>query len=687
MSEYLLEVRNLQTRFELFRGTVKAVDGVDFTLREGEILGIVGESGGGKSVTGFSLLGLIDPPGRVAAGEVIFRGENLLEKSEEEMRRIRGKEISMIFQDPMTSLNPLQTIGRQIDEMLALHTPLSQADRRKRSLELLREVGIPNPEDRLENYPHQFSGGMRQRVVIAIALAANPKLIIADEPTTALDVTTEAVILDLVNALKKEHDLAILYITHDLAVVAKICDRIGVMYAGELVEVGPKRPIFLHARHPYTMSLLGCIPHFEPESRKHSLVSIPGRIPRVNRLPEGCIFAPRCFFVQERCRRERPALEAVGPDQRAACFFARELPARVEDVTGRKHFPHPAQARPLLTTAGLAKHYDPQETFFRRSRGRRVQAVNDVSLELAAGFTLGIVGESGCGKTTLMRTIIGLLALSAGEVRLEGVPLPPTTARRSRESLRKIQMVFQNPDASLNPRHTVAQAIQRPMRLLKGLPAGELARRSRALLAAVNLPTHYLERYPHELSGGEKQRVAIARAFAADPALVLLDEPLSALDVSVQASLINLLFDLQAEKKAAYLFISHDLAAVHHLSDAVAVMYLGRVVETGEADAVFTPPYHPYTEALLSAIPVADPTIAQENIRLSGSVPSAAAIPPGCPFHTRCPRMLGSLCRTVVPPWRGGPPHSRIHCHIPLEELARLQAGTITHRGANGGGA
>jgi peptide/nickel transport system ATP-binding protein len=682
-----LELEDLSIVYDTEEGPLEAVRRVSLTIAPRECFGLVGESGSGKTTLAMGAIRYLAANGRLQGGEVRLRGRSLTAISLEDMCNVWGKQIGMVYQNPGGALNPSLTIGRQIAESAMIHQAIPRKAALQLTLRMLSQVAMPNPETVVGLYPHQLSGGMLQRCIIAMALINSPALLILDEPTTALDVTTQAVVLDLVADLKREADASILYITHDLAVVAKICDRIGVMYAGQLVEVGPKRPVFLHARHPYTMSLLGCIPHFEPESRKHSLVSIPGRIPRLNRLPEGCIFAPRCFFVQERCRRERPALEAVGPGQRAACFFARELPAKVEDVTGRKHFPRPAQARPLLTTAGLAKHYETQGTFFRRARGRRVQAVNDVSLELPAGFTLGIVGESGCGKTTLMRTIIGLLAPTAGEVRLEGVPLPSTTARRPRESLRKIQMVFQNPDASLNPRHTVAEAIQRPMRLLKGLPAEELVRRSRALLSSVNLPAHYLERYPHELSGGEKQRVAIARAFAADPALVLLDEPLSALDVSVQASLINLLFELQAEKKAAYLFISHDLAAVHHLSDAVAVMYLGRVVETGEADEVFAPPYHPYTEALLSAIPVADPTIAQENIRLSGSVPSAAAIPPGCPFHTRCPRMLGALCQTTLPPWRGGQTHSRIHCHIPLDELARLQADTITHRAANGEGA
>ncbi|MFP4583580.1 MAG: dipeptide ABC transporter ATP-binding protein [Desulfococcaceae bacterium] len=684
-----LAIDDLSIQYQTEAGILEVVRNVTLSIDPRESFGLVGESGSGKTTLALGAIRYLAANGRIGGGGVRLRGESLTDMPVSDLCNVWGKRIGMVYQNPGSALNPSLTIGRQIAESAMIHQEISKTAAMDRARDMLQRVAMPNPETVLKSYPHQLSGGMLQRCIIAMGLVNNPELLIMDEPTTALDVTTQAVVLDLVADLKREFDSSIFYITHDLAVVARICDRIGVMYAGELLEVGSRRDIFLHPRHPYTMSLLGCIPHFDPETRKHALVSIPGRIPRIDALPPGCIFEPRCFFAKQRCRAERPTLFDAGVKHRSSCFFHDRLPRKVEDVADIQTYSAPEDAPILLETRNLARYFESEAGFFEKGSGKRtVKAVSDVSIEIPKGHTLGIVGESGCGKTTFMRTLLGLLAPTAGEIRLDEASLEPVTARRDRSTLRKIQMVFQNPEASLNPRHSIAQAIGRPMVLFNpGLDRETLRRKTRELLEAVNLPGHYAERFPAELSGGEKQRVAIARAFAADPELILLDEPLSALDVSVQASLINLLFELQAENTSTYLFISHDLAAVHHLSDRIAVMYLGRVVETGEADEVFAPPYHPYTEALLSAIPVADPDFAQENIRLVGSVPDAVNIPSGCPFHTRCPRKVGEICETETPPWRGGKTLSRVCCHIPLDELAELQAETLgygRHENENG---
>ncbi|MFH1135129.1 MAG: ABC transporter ATP-binding protein [Pseudomonadota bacterium] len=682
-----LDIENLTIAYETETGTLLAVRNATVGIRKGESFGLVGESGSGKTTLALGAIRYLPANGRIAGGRVRLQGQSLTDTPWRDLFNIWGKRIGMVYQNPGGALNPSLTIGRQISEAAVIHQGLTKKEGLAKAVEMLGKVAMPNPATVINLYPHQLSGGMLQRCIIAMGLINDPELLIMDEPTTALDVTTQALVLDLVSDLKKQFDSSILYITHDLAVVAKICDRIGVMYAGEMVEIGPKREMFFHSRHPYTMSLLGCIPHFDPRSRKRSLVSIPGRIPRLTRLPDGCIFSPRCFFVQDRCRLERPPFREIAPGHFSACFHWDVLPRRVEDVAGSISYPRPEQAAVLLKADRVHKEFDAVETFFslKGKSGKKVKAVNDVSLEIPEGYTLGIVGESGCGKTTFMRTIIGLQAPTSGQNSLRGLPLAPETSQRPRDVLRKIQMVFQNPDASLNPRHTLAQAIGRPMVLFNPqMDRSTAARKTLELLEAVNLPAHYAERLPGELSGGEKQRAAIARAFAADPELVLLDEPLSALDVSVQASLVNLLFELQARNRATYLFISHDLAAVHHLADLIAVMYLGRVMEVGEADDVFAPPFHPYTEALLSAIPVANPDIRQENIRLHGSVPNPVDLPSGCVFHTRCPRKIGPICETETPPWRGGKKQSRVWCHFDLDALAAVQAQAIRSAEQNG---
>lgn len=668
-----LAIRNLTLGYRTEEQELDVVRRVSLDIAAGESFGLVGESGSGKSTLAMGAIGYMAENGYIRQGEVLLQNQLISGLNRRQMAQYWGKTIGVVYQNPLTALNPSLVIGQQIAEAARAHRPLSRAEALDLTHQMLTRVAMPKPEAIAGLYPHQLSGGMLQRCVIAMALINSPDLLIMDEPTTALDVTSQAVVLDLVAELQQSLSSTILYITHDLAVVAKICQRIGVLYAGELMEVGSITDIFNRPAHPYTLSLLGCVPKFAVGGGRRSLDSIPGRIPRMDDLPGGCVFAPRCRFVEPACHQAPPQLARVENQHWSACRRYQDVLGSTTDMTALTTYPPPAASEEVLTIQELNKHYPVGGSLFTRNTNQVVKAVNGISLTLNKGFTMGIVGESGCGKTTLIRTIMGLLPLTSGEIRLNDQVLPSRVEERPLATLQKLQMVFQNPEASLNPRQTVAQAIQRPMILLHSLSEEQIITRTFELLTAVNLPASYYNRLPAELSGGEKQRVAIARSFAADPSVVLLDEPLSALDVSVQASLINLLFDLQTKNLTTYLFISHDLATVQHLSDWIAVLYLGRIMETGHAASVFAPPYHPYTEALLSAIPVADPNVKQQHIRLEGSVPSAMEIPSGCPFHTRCPRRLGQLCATELPPWQEGDDGHGIWCHIAMTELARIQ--------------
>jgi peptide/nickel transport system ATP-binding protein len=673
----VFHTQGLSIGYETESGLLGAVRDATLTIAEKECFGLVGESGSGKTTLAMGAIGYLSGNGRVTAGFSRLRDVQLTGLSRRRMRRIWGSRIGMVYQNPSTALNPSMRIGGQLAEIARRHLGLSQAEAGKKARDMLARVAMPDPESVLRRYPHQLSGGMLQRSVIAMALITDPELLILDEPTTALDVTTQAVVLDLVQRLKREFDSSILYITHDLAVVSKLCDRVGVMYAGEFCEQAEMRTLYRRPLHPYSLSLLGCVPRFEREAGKRLLTSIPGMIPRLDELPRGCVFAPRCAFVREECTRGRPPLVEVQPGHFSACLRWNELPTAAEYARAAQVIPpHAEERREVLRVQDLKKSYPAVERLFSVAGRERktVKAVDGVTLWVRQGNTLGVVGESGCGKTTMLRAVIGLAPRTGGEITLGGAGLDAGVAQRPRSILKRMQMVFQNPEASLNPRHTVGRAIGRPLSLLAGVPRGELKGRVLSLLRAVNLSESYSHRLPEELSGGEKQRVAIARAFAAEPELILLDEPLSSLDVSVQASLVNLLTELQERNGVSYLFISHDLAAVQHLSHWIAVMYLGALMEWGDAAEVFAPPYHPYTEALLSAIPVADPDVVQRPLRLEGNVPSALNVPAGCRFHTRCPRKLGAICETQTPPWREGKNNHQIYCHIPLEELARLQA-------------
>jgi peptide/nickel transport system ATP-binding protein len=675
----VLDVRDLSITYATEKGPLETVRNVSLEIQPGEIYGLVGESGSGKTTLARALVRYLPRNGTISSGSVYLEGQNLLELTPKQMRSLWGASISMVHQDPTGAVNPAITVGEQVAEVARVHLGMSRSQAWNRALEMLVKVQLPDPESIARRYAHQLSGGMLQRIVIATALITNPKLLIMDEPTTALDVTTEAVILDLVRDLLQEFQTAVLYITHHLGVVARICDRVGVMYAGELMEQGSLEQVFKGRLHPYTMGLLSCVPRVDMSKLDIDLHTIPGYIPRPDDLPKGCIFAPRCGMVKEACHISRPPLVEAAPGHFTACLRWDEVKDNLTELysSGRVQV---VDERPdgdlVLDARNIRKHYKVSQQGLSNIfsfKPNIIRAVDNISVRVRRGHTMGIVGESGCGKTTLARCIAGLIEATAGDIILEKEVLPYKVSQRDRSTLKKIQVVFQNPDASLNPQLPVGQSVGRPLVLLGNVRHEEIDRRVRELFQAVNLPEDYIHRLPHELSGGEKQRVAIARAFAANPTLTILDEPISSLDVSVQASLMNLLIKLQQEKGTTYLFISHDLAAVRHLSDWIAVVYLGRLWEVGPSKEVFSSPYHPYTEALLSAIPVPDLDVRQERIRLEGSVPSAMDIPTGCRFHTRCPRKIGPICETEEPPWQNASRYHSICCHIPLEELCRVQ--------------
>ncbi len=683
----VLTVSGLGVSYLTETGRLDAVRNVSLRINHGESYGLVGESGSGKSTLARAVVRFLPRNARIRTGQVYLQDLDLLRLSPHHLRRIWGARIGMVDQSPSTSVNPAMGVGAQIAETARAHLGLSQGQAWKKAIEMLTQVGMPDPEAVAKRYAHQMSGGMLQRVLIATALVTKPELLIMDEPTTALDVTTQAIILDLLHDLIQRFKSAVLYITHNLGVVARLCDRVGVMYAGELVEEGAVRQVFQQPRHPYTLGLLGCVPRVDTRKHEVELRTIPGYIPRLDDLPFGCVFAPRCAIATERCRFERPSLISLGEGQSVACWNwsavdrlhgHAEVAAPPSTVT---RAPAGLERRPpLMAATGIVKYFESGHRglpFFRDTRPRAVKAVDDISIQVDSGATLGIVGESGCGKTTLVRCIAGLEPPTQGQITLDGEILFPSVRQRQRQTLKKLQMVFQNPDASLNPQRTVAETIARPLVRLAGARREEVTQRIVNLLRSVHLPDNYMHRYPHELSGGEKQRVAIARAIAAEPRVILCDEPISSLDVSVQASLMNLLSDLQRSQGITFLFVSHDLAAVRHVSDWIVVVYLGRLCEVGRAEDVFCPPLHPYTEALMSAIPIADPGIEQHHIRLEGSVPSAIRIPGGCRFHTRCPRKIGMICENEEPQWQEGPAEHRLRCHIPLGALGELQQSAI----------
>ncbi|MFE7609633.1 ABC transporter ATP-binding protein [Streptomyces celluloflavus] len=683
MTDSLLRIEDLHVEIAGRGRTVHALDGIDLDLAPGEALGIVGESGCGKTMTALSVLGLLPGGGKVTGGRILFDGPrgtadgptDLAAAPEPVLRDIRGNTIGMVFQDPLTSLNPTLTIGAQVAEPLLLHTRCTKAEAWEKAAETLRLVGMPRPAERMKNYPHQLSGGMRQRVAIAMALVCEPRLLIADEPTTALDVTTQHQILELIDELRERLGMAMILVTHDLGVIARRVDRVAVMYGGKIAERAAVRPLFATPRHRYTQALFAALPERATDGAQ-PLATIPGLPPSLVTRPAGCRFAPRCGFATDDCRTTEPELTAdgaTGADGHTfACFHPAD-PAPGQDPTAEVRPAAPAAppagtGEPLLRLDGVAKTYPLHGGPFvrRRGAGAEVSAVAGISLTVRRGETFGIVGESGCGKSTLGRMVVGLEAPTGGTIHFAGRDIATLTKRELRAHRRDVQLMFQDSYASMDPRMRVSAVLREPL-VIQGIgDRAEQARRIAGLLDDVGLPRGAVDRYPHEFSGGQRQRLGLARALALSPSLVVADEPVSALDVSVQAQILNLMRDLQRDKGLTYLFISHDLAVVRHLADSVGVMYLGKLVETGPAERVFARPLHPYTRGLLDTVNAPDPDAEQAGTPLGGETPSAAAPPSGCRFRTRCPAAR-ELCATTEPPvTEPETPGHRVACHFPL---------------------
>ena len=656
--EYLVKGRGLQV-----------LDGIDLRIGRGEAYGLVGESGCGKSTAAYAVLRYLPRNGRVNRGRILLDGHDVQQLGHSALRELRRTSIAMVYQDPSRALNPSIPAGRQVDEVFEL-AGVPRGQWRSRTLDILDKVRISDPRSVAERYPHQLSGGMQQRVAIARALVSEPALLILDEPTTGLDATVEADVLDLIQALRQEFATSILFISHNLAVIASMCDRVGVLYAGRLVEEGPTAEIFSAPRHPYTAGLLRCLPQRGRSKDVAPLATIPGVLPAVGERGAGCVFAGRCALADEICRGTDPLLENIGT-RSVKCHYPErigEVAAVAMPVAGRRATA--AAGAPVLALGDLSKTYG--------TRLRPLRALRHVTLDIRAGETLGLVGESGSGKTTLARSILGLVRPDAGSsIRLDGVEVAADLARRSQEQVKALQIVFQNPDSALNRSHTVWRMIGRTISRLTGLDSGARRQRIHDLAAAVRLGERYLQARPRQLSGGMKQRVAIARAFAGDPRIVVCDEPTSALDVSVQAAILNLLVELQASKQVSYVFISHDLGVVRYLSDRIAVLYLGQVMEVGPAEAVFSGPHHPYTAALLSSVPAIDGR-PPDRVKLNGEIPSAAMLPSGCVFHTRCPWKLGSVCEDQEPGVSVLDGGHQVRCHIPPDQLPRQAPPAVT---------
>ena len=642
----LLEVRDLVTELGTGAGKIRPVDGISFDVTAGQTYALLGESGCGKSMTALSLMRLLPDGGRIISGSVRLAGEEVLALPERDMRRIRGGKMAMIFQEPMLALNPVLKVGMQIVEALAIHQHLSGQAANDAARVLLDAVGVPDAARRLDTYPFELSGGLRQRVMIAMALAGKPQLLIADEPTTALDVTIQAQVLEVLRDLRAQQQMGMLLITHDLGVVAENADRVGVMYAGELVEEGAREDFFRTPQHPYSRMLFASLPRpVDAQGGSARLVTIPGQVPRLDGSLTACRFAPRCPYAFARCRAESPAWTDIG-GQRVRCHLAGQLPELIagESVPLKTQS---LQSESLLQVHSLKVHFPIRRGFFQRTVGH-VRAVDDVAFEIRSGRTLALVGESGCGKTTVGKAILHLIEPTAGEVRLGGTLVTHSNAQSLRTLRSQAQMIFQDPFSSLNPRMRVADILLEGMDALNVGAASDRREAVVALLRQVGLPEDAGDRYPHEFSGGQRQRIAIARALAVSPKLVICDEPTSALDVSVQAQILNLLKDLQDTLGLAYLFITHNLAVVEYLAADIAVMYLGRIVEYGPAGEVLRHPRHPYTQALVSAVPSIEMQSGKDVIRLAGDQPSPLNPPAGCHFHPRCPHAY-DVCRERYP--------------------------------------
>jgi oligopeptide/dipeptide ABC transporter ATP-binding protein len=681
----VLEVSNLSTHIKLSRSTVQAVGNVDLAIDAGETLGLVGESGCGKSMLGLSIMGLLPKGGEIIEGSVRLEGQDLVGLPDKRMRKLRGNEVAMIFQDSQSSLNPTKTIGEQVSEPVRLHRGGSRAEANARALEVLELVGLPHPRDRLSNYPHELSGGMRQRVMIAIALACEPKVLLADEPTTALDVTIQAQILALLDDLEDRLGMATLLVTHDMGVVAGRTDRISVMYAGRIVESASTEEIFTAMRHPYTQALLGSIPKLSQDNRR-PLVSIPGIPPDLTSPPAGCRFAPRCAYATDQCRAEEPPLDGARSDHLFACWHPVNGPAATTTEIAVRRGSTAERGQPsnghLLEIVNAVREYPVTAGAILQRKVNSVKAVSGVNLHVDVGEALGLVGESGCGKTTLGKLIVGIEKPDAGRITLEGREVFGMRGRALRRARRDLQMIFQDPYASLDPRMRVQALLREPLIIQNVGSRKEQDQKIRDLLTEVGLAESALERYPHEFSGGQRQRIALARALMLEPKVIVADEPVSALDVSIRSQVLNLMKRLQAEHQRASVVISHDLAVVKYLADRIAVMYLGKVVELGTGDDIYRRAAHPYTDALIKTIPVPDVAVerAKTEVGIEGELPSSIDPPSGCRFRTRCPRAQ-ELCAAEEPALRRFGPTHQAACHFPLREPDTAPAGAAVAGG------
>ncbi len=679
--EPILEIDNLNISFFVRAGEIPAVMDFSCKVMPGETMGLVGESGCGKSTVALGIMRDMGNRGKIVGGSIKFRGRDMGDMSEAELRDIRGSKIAMIYQEPMASLNPAMKIGKQLMEVLIIHEKVSKDEAYKRSVEMLESVKLPDPARVMGAYPHQISGGQQQRIVIAMALLSKPDLLLLDEPTTALDVTVEAGIVQLIKELARETGTSMLFISHNLGLILETCDRITVMYSGEAVETGDVHDVFDNMRHPYTQGLFNSIPLPGADKNSRPLVAIPGQLPLPMERPHGCNFGPRCeHYIESECNAGPISmLEVDGQDaHRSRCV-------RIDQIDWAAEPERPLVSDPatpgdvVLDVRDLKKYYDvAANQMFGGGETRTVKANESITLQARESETVAIVGESGCGKSTLAKVLLGLETATDGHVMLGSVSIGDTeVGDRSTKTVASVQMVFQNPFDTLNPSHSVGSQIMRTLEKFNiGTDQDDRRERMLKLLDLVKLPRAFAERMPRQLSGGQKQRIGVARAFAGQPKLVVADEPVSALDVSVQAAVTELLMEIQREAKTTMLFISHDLSVVRYIADRVVVMYLGHIVEQGTTDDIFAPPYHPYTEALLSAIPIADTSVVKKQIVLEGDIPSALNPPTGCPFQTRCghkSEVANGLCESQMPPVKEMPNGHAIKCHLSDEQLAKME--------------
>jgi len=681
----LLQIEDLRTHIQLKHGVVRAVDGVTLHVEQGETLGVVGESGCGKTMTALSIMNLLPGGGHIVSGSILLGGRDLTKLDAEAMRKVRGDEVGMIFQDPLSSLNPTHTVGDQIAEAVLLHRDVTKQEAWERAIEVLDLVGLPRARERAGEFPHQFSGGMRQRVMIAMALACEPKLLIADEPTTALDVTIQKQILELIDSLRLRLGMSVILVTHDLGVIAGRADRVAVMYAGRIVETTETEALYENPRHPYTEALFHALPEKSAETRRR-LYSIPGAPPDLTNPPHGCRFAARCRYAQDRCRAEDPSLAGETTAHTYACFFP--VGAREKTVAGQlvtveappdgetAAVAIPAGGEVVLSAKDLVKEFPVTRGAVMRRKVGTVSAVAGVSFDIRHGETLGLVGESGCGKTTIGKMLVGLEKPTAGVIRFGGKDLAKSSGREYRRERREIQYMFQDSYASLDPRMRAGAILREPLIVQRMGSHKEQVARVKEMLGRVGLPESALERYPHEFSGGQRQRLGFARALMLNPQLIVADEPVSALDVSIQAQVLNMMRDLQHDMGLTYLFISHDLSVVRYLSNHIGVMYLGKLVEISTADDVYLRPAHPYTKGLIESAPTADPETERAKTRegITGELPSAIHPPSGCRFRTRCP-LAQEICATVEPELKPyGTANHLAACHFALQPAVEVPA-------------